>query len=132
MVKDWIIIVVLIIGILGGNIWLENRTKTSVDGMVEKLNTLKESMQSVMEEEQELPDITKQVQEVKQYWESQYAALSFFVEHEELEKVNTQLVEIEGNVFAGEYKQAMPNLENCSFVLYHIKEKHRVALKNIF
>lgn len=132
MYKDWIMIIVLIIGMLGGNAWLENMTKTSVDGMVQRLNTLKQTMYNAIEQEDTPEDISKQVEDMKQYWESQYATLAFFIEHNELEKVNTQLAELEGNVLIEEYEQAMPNLENCSFVLYHIKEKNRLAFKNIF
>ncbi len=132
MYKDWIIIVVLVISIFTGNVWLEKTTKTSVDGMQQRLDTLKESFLGVIEDQESAQDIPPQLEDTKQYWETQYAKLAFFIEHNELEKVNTQLAQLEGNVQVEDYEQAMPNLENCSFVLYHIKEKNRLAFKNIF
>ena len=132
MYKDWIIIVILVISICTGNVWMEKSTKTSVDGMEQRLNTLKETCLGVIEEKKSVQDIPQQLEDAKQYWETQYAKLAFFIEHNELEKVNTQLAQLEGNVLVEDYEQAIPNVENCSFVLYHIKEKNRFAFKNIF
>lgn len=133
MRKEWIISVILIVCILVGNVWLQNKTKQSVEGMEERLGRLKSTLLEALENQQEKQEeIHKQIGEVKDYWEKEYASLTYFIEHDELEKVKTQLYQLGGNVLVEDYEQAIPNLENCSFVLQHIKEKNQLLLRNIF
>ena len=138
MYKEWIISAVLIVSILCANAIAENKITKSVDQMNEKLNTIKQTMLSAIEENKKIDErnanetIEKQMKEIREYWNAQYSILAYFIEHDELEKVKTVLFELEGNIIVQDYEQAMPNLENASFILQHIKEKNKFMLRNIF
>jgi len=138
MHKEWIISVILIGCILIGNTWMENKTKQAIEEMENKLNLLKSSMLETVDAEKEREkrepeeQIRQQMKEVKEYWDTQYNSLAFFIEHTELEKVKTQLFQLDGNIMVQDYEQAIPSLETCRWALEYIKEKNQFALRNIF
>ena len=65
-------------------------------------------------------------------WREKYEKLAFFIEHDELEKVETELTELTAYIKIEEYEEAINPLETSIFILNHIKEKFRLNMKNIF
>lgn len=129
MYKEIIICVVVIIIVVGLNILTENYTKESVALMTGNLENLKENMIS---EEQKGEDINKQIDDILNNWNDRHKKLAYYIEHDELEKVETELVLLKGNIEVKQYEQGIPNLSNCIFILEHIKEKTALQIKNIF
>lgn len=129
MYKEIIICVVVIIIVVGLNILTENYTKESVALMTGNLENLKENMTS---EEQNKEDINKQIDDILNNWNDRHKKLAYYIEHDELEKVETELVLLKGNIEVKQYEQGIPNLSNCIFILEHIKEKMALQIKNIF
>ena len=58
--------------------------------------------------------------------------LAYFIEHDELEKVETDLVSIKSYIETQEYEQAVGELDKGAFVLKHIEDKYAFNLQNIF
>lgn len=129
MYKEIIICSIVIIIVVGLNILTENYTKESVALMTDNLENLKENMIS---EEQKGEDINKQIDDILNNWNERHKKLAYYIEHDELEKVETELVLLKGNIEVQEYEQGIPNLSNCIFILEHIKEKTALQIKNIF
>lgn len=129
MYKEIIICSIVIIIVVGLNILTENYTKESVTLMTDKLDNLKQTMTS---EEQNEENIKEKMDIILNDWNNRHKMLAYYIEHDELEKVETELVLLKGNIEVKEYDQGIPNLSNCVFILDHIKEKTALQIKNIF
>ncbi len=129
MYKEIIICSIVIIIVVGLNILTENYTKESVALMTGNLEDLKKNMIS---EEQNEEDLNNQIEDIVNNWNERHKKLAYYIEHDELEKVETELVSLKGNIEVKEYEQGIPNLNNCIFILEHIKEKTALQIKNIF
>ena len=97
--------------------------------MTGNLEDLKKNMIS---EEQDEEDLNNQIEDIVNNWNERHKKLAYYIEHDELEKVETELVSLKGNIEVKEYEQGIPNLNNCIFILEHIKEKTALQIKNIF
>lgn len=127
--KEILICLVVIVLIVTLNIWTENYTNESIIKMSDKLETLKQAMN---EEKQDNENIKNQINSILDEWNNRYQKLAYYIEHDELEKVNTELVSLKANIEVEEYKQGNPDLDKCIFILNHIKEKSSMQIKNIF
>lgn len=129
MYKELIISIIIILGILGGNVITQNHTKNSTNEINNDLILLKEKLK----QESPSKDITiLEIEKIYSKWEEMYHVLAYYIEHDELEKVNTELVSLKANIEVGQYDEAMPDLEKCIFILNHIKEKEALKIRNIF
>lgn len=129
MYKEIIICSIVIIIVVGLNILTESYTKESITLMTGDLKSLKENMIS---EEQNEEKLNNQIENIVNNWNEKHKKLAYYIEHDELEKVETELVYLKGNIEVKEYEQGIPNLNNCIFILEHIKEKTALQIKNIF
>ena len=60
------------------------------------------------------------------------AELSYFIEHDELEKVSNAIIEMKSHIETETFTDAIAELEEGIFVLKHIQERNALDLKNIF
>ncbi len=77
-------------------------------------------------------NIKADVKKLKDSWFKEEAKLSYFSEHDELEKITYAIVILEENVNNNEYEESLNNLIEAKFWLEHVKEKDSFKLKNIF
>lgn len=129
MKKEMIICIIIIILIVSANIITQNYTKECVGKMNEMLNGLKESNLS---DEIKNKDITKQLENIDKIWNEYQEKLAYYIEHDELEKVETQIFAINGLIEIKEFKETLPEIEKCIFILEHIEDKNMINIKNIF
>ena len=129
MYKEYIISIVIIIAIVILNIFTQNYTKDCVSYVDNELEELRVSM---MEDEKDQEEIQKKIDGIIKEWEERYQKLAYFIEHDELEKVETQLTALKANIEIEEYQQGIPELDVCIFILNHIKDKFSLQIKNIF
>lgn len=129
MRKEWIICIIVILLVVIANIITQNYTNKSVEFMDEELETLK---QALLKEEVEKENIEQEMKEVMSKWKEKYGKLAFFIEHDELEKVETELTSLKANIEIEQYEEGIPDLEKSIFILNHIKEKFKFNIKNIF
>ena len=127
MYKELIICIVVILIVVVLNICTEKYTKESVTLITDNLDTLKLAIKEKNNEE-----TSKQINDIIEEWDNRYKKLAYYIEHEELEKVETELVALKANIEVEEYEQGMPDLNRCIFILEHIKEKSALQIKNIF
>ena len=55
-----------------------------------------------------------------------------YIEHDELEKVETELTGLRAYIEKEEYYEALPEIDKSAYILEHIKDKSALNLKNIF
>ena len=127
MYKEIIIIMVVISLIVGLDIITNNYTKQSLEIITSELNLLREYI--LREDKQKAED---QMQIVKEKWEDRYKNLAFYIEHDELEKVETELTKLLAYIKVKEYKECITELDTIIFILEHIQEKEEFHLRSIF
>lgn len=129
MKKEVIICIVVVIFVIIGNIITQNYTRKSVETINAKLIELKEKLSKVNKDEEGLKEAVKDIQED---WDEKQEKLAFYIEHDELEKVETQIHLLSGEVKTKLYEDAVPETDKCMFILEHIKDKTALNVKNIF
>ena len=127
MYKELIIIVIVIAIIVGLDIITNKYTKQTLEILSRELNILKDY---ILEENKEKSE--EQMQKIKQKWEERYKILAFYIEHDELEKVETEMVKLEADIKVEEFKHCVSELETTDFILEHIQEKEEMHLRSIF
>jgi len=127
MYKEFIIIIVVIALIVGLDIITNNYTKQSLEIMTNELNILRECILKENKEEAE-----NQMKKVMEKWEERYKTLAFYIEHDELEKVETELTGLAADINVEEYKHCIAELDTTIFILEHIQEKEEFHLRSIF
>ena len=127
MYKEFIIIIVVIALIVGLDIITNSYTKQSLEIMTNELNILREFILKENKEEAET-----QMKKVMEKWEERYKTLAFYIEHDELEKVETELTGLSADINVEEYKHCIAELDTTIFILEHIQEKEEFHLRSIF
>lgn len=130
MLKESIISTVLVIAIIIGNYMTQNYTKESAKELSNKLNELKENILNIGEEDSS--QLKDKMEGIKDEWESRFNKLAYYIEHDELEKVENNLTGISSFIEMEEYAEAISELDKGVFVLKHIEDKYGFSLENIF
>lgn len=127
MYKELIICTVIIIIIVTLDIFLQNSTKNSTTEIEEILSEIKESVEN--------KDTAKQNDKLNlldQTWEDKHNKLAYYIEHDELEKVDSSIVKVRYFLENGDIPSAIAELETGKFVLKHIEDKYKFNFQNIF
>lgn len=138
MYKQVIIIFVVIVAIIIANITTQNNTNNAVEAMSKNLSELREKIYKLNESEESLDvnkeqeESTKKMEEIESLWEEKDETMSYYIEHNELEKVKTELTKLKANIETKDYQTAVESLDNCAFILKHIKDKSALKIVNIF
>ena len=127
--KKELIICLFIMGIIIiSNIITQNYTKKCVTQMNNSLTELKKA--SINEQNNDV--VTQKLEVIQNQWDSYQEKLAYYIEHDELEKVETQIFSMKGFSEIGKYDEIIPELEKCIFILEHIQDKTKLNVKNIF
>ncbi len=127
MYKEFIIIIVVIALIVGLDIITNNYTKDTVNIISNELEVLKEH---ILKEDKEKAEV--QMKKVNDKWEERYNLLAFYIEHDELEKVETEITRLAADLSVEEYKHCISELDTTIFILEHIQEKEEFHFRSIF
>ena len=127
MYKEILIIVVVIILVVGLDIITNKYTKETLRILSSDLNGLRKA---ILDEDK--IKSKEQMKEIKQNWEERYKILAFYIEHDELEKVETQMVMLEADIEVEEFKHCVSELETIIFILEHIQEKEKMHFRSVF
>lgn len=131
MIKELIISIVIVALIIFGDIFTINYTNQSVS---EATNALAE-MRTEIEKQDEEIDVQKvktQIGNIRNKWNQRHKSLAVYIEHDELEKIETNLSGLHGYIEKEEYSDAMAQLDMSVYVLEHIRNKTMLSLINIF
>lgn len=127
MVKETVICVIIIVVIFGLEMFTQNFTKETVSEITETMSSLKESILKTDKEKMQ-----KDIAKLTDNWEGKHNKLAYYIEHDELEKVDTAIVRMKSYIETEYFEDAIAELEDGKFVLEHIEDKNAFNLKNIF
>lgn len=132
MKKEIITCIIIAIFILVLNSITQNYNNESVEDLQQQLEHLKTDILNTIENNDDDENLINEFNKILENWKNRYEKLTYFIEHDELEKVETEFNYIKANLETKQYEQAVPNVENSIFILEHIKQKFALQLKNIF
>lgn len=128
MKKELVISIIIITLIILGNIITQNYTKNSTIKISELLDNLKIEVLTKNEKEKLLSKISF----IEDDWNKFEEKLAYYIEHDELEKVESQISSIKGFIEVNNYEEVVPEIERGIFILEHIQDKSKLNIKNIF
>ena len=127
MLRETIICIIIIITIVGLDIYTQNFTSKSVEEIISIFNKIEESISK-----RNIEQMNNEINNISTKWEEKQKKLAYYIEHDELEKVHTAVVIMKSYAETENFSSAMAALEEGKFVLEHIQEKNAFNLKNIF
>lgn len=130
MLKEIIISILIIVFVIIGNIMTQNYTKKCIGEIDKELIALREEL--INEGNQAKEDLQNKINTIHSKWDDINKRFAFYIEHDELEKVETQLTSVRGNIDMESYDQSVPELDKCIYILNHIKDKEALKIQNIF
>ena len=129
MYKELVISIIIIILIFSLDYITQKYTDFAINEAISNLNEIKESLK------EENVDNKKAIEDAeKKYnrWLEHHKRLAFYIEHNELEKVETNFIAGKSFIETAKYEDATSEIEKTIFVLQHINDKYSVNLENIF
>ncbi len=131
MYKELIISLIIIIAIVMGNTITQNYTKQTVAELSDSLNELKEKI-SQDDENINWEEVEIQIEDINKKWNERYDKMAYYIEHNELEKVESNITGLKSYTNKQDSPEALNQLNSSIFILKHIQEKNELNLKNIF
>lgn len=129
MLKETIICIIIIIAIIFGNSVTQDYTKESVSELSSGLMTLRED---IIGQEVDNEKAKNGMEEIYKKWQERHDELAYFIEHDELEKVETELIAIKSYIETQDYEESISELDKSVFILRHIEDKYAFNLQNVF
>ncbi len=127
MYKEMIISIILVILIFVGDFITQKYTDNSISSFNEELQNLKNTL---IERNQEKAN--EEIENAEKKWTDIQNVMSYYIEHNELEKVETNLAEAKSLTKSGDFVFAISAIDKTDSVLEHINEKYTFSLENIF
>ncbi len=127
MIKELTISVIIIITIVVLDLYTQNYTKTTISETTQRLNELQQEISK-----NDSKQIEEKLNNAEKEWKKAHNNLAFYIEHDELEKVDTALVTMKSYIDSEDYSSASSELQKSIFVLEHIQKKNSFSLENIF
>ena len=127
MYKEVVICIVVIIVIVSLDIFTQKYTRTTTSDITQILADLKSDM---LKEDRD--KIDEKVEILDEKWGQKHDRLAYYIEHDELEKVDTAIVSLKSYVETDDCSSAIAELDEGKFILEHIQKKYAFNLENIF
>lgn len=128
MKKEIIVVIIIIIFICAGHIFFQKTTKSNFKEILDDLNNIEIIMSSSKQDN----NLKEEMQKLLEKWEEKSKLLAVYIEHDELEKVEKELVSLQANIETKSYAKGMEDLKKCEFIIEHIIDKESLKLVNIF
>ena len=127
MIKELAISIIIIITIFALDLYTQNYTKTTISNTTQKLGELQEEINK-----NNIDGIENILKDIETDWKNVHVNLAYYIEHDELEKVDTTLGTMKSYIDSQDYTSASSELQKSIFVLEHIQKKNSFSLENIF
>lgn len=125
MKKEIIICLCIIIAIIIGDMALQRYTNNTFENISEKLAYMKYEL-----EHSDNASLLS-MDEVNTEWDKKFNILTCYLEHNELEKVKTQLVSISAGIRVNDREYVYEEIEKAIYLLEHLKDKQMLKIDNI-
>ena len=122
----FIITLSIILLIIIGDILTHKFTTKTVAEISREIFLLTESVKNNKD------DIQQKLYNIEKAWEKYSEKLAYYIEHDEIEKIDTAFIKVKSFVENDDIPSAVAELETSKFVLEHIEKKYKFNLQNIF
>ena len=129
MKKEIIICAIILVLIFFGDYITQKYTRETIDTMSSSLEDL---MEEVKQENVNQDTSKDKVKKVYDEWDARHTKLSYYIEHDELEKVETNFSGIDDYIDSKNYDEAIVEIDKTIYSLHHIHNKINFNLENIF
>lgn len=126
MFKQTIIIIIVIVFVILLDIITNNITKKSIENISKKLDEIEDYIESDSKKSNE------EAKRINDDWKKLEGKLSFYLEHDELEKVSININLLKKQIQIEEFEDANESITEVKYLLKHIEEKQKLKVKNIF
>lgn len=126
-IKEYITIIIIIVVILGVDFFTSRITEKTIENTENKINKIIEQIDD--EDKEKLKDLAE---EFGKQWEKDEKKLSYFAEHDELEKVTLDIVSMKAYLDRDERTDAYEEMMEIKFNIDHIRNKSKLRLRNLF
>lgn len=137
--KEFIIVICIVVFIVVLEIVTNNVSQKSVDEIYQEIEKINQELdvannkkQNNILETSEKNELDEKIYNLKNNWFEKQNTLSYFFEHDELEKVTKCVIVLEENSKNEEYANALEDGKEFIYWLDHFKEKDSLKFKNIF
>lgn len=127
MLKETIICSIIVVLIISLDVFTQGYTKKATSEINQVFKELKEEMLTENKKQ-----IDNKVKSLDEKWGKKHDTLAYYIEHDELEKVDTAIVSLKSYVETEDYSSAVAELDEGKFVLEHIQKKNAFNLENVF
>lgn len=129
MYKELVISAIIIVSIFVLDYITQTYTDKAINEAIQDLTTMK---QELKQESIDNEIVFKNASKNYDKWLKYHKNLAFYIEHNELEKVETNYVASRSLIENAKYEDALSEIEKTIFVLQHINDKYSINLENIF
>ena len=103
-------------------------TKKSGEEILDSLQQIKQAVEAKEDDVK----VEEKLKETEKIWKNKQDKLAYFIEHNELEKIDTNLVLLKSYIETEEHNETIREINELAFLVKHIEEKYAFNLKNIF
>ncbi len=122
--KEIITIIIILIIVIGINFITDKIMSKTVYEIKDIITKIGEELNNKEVDE-------NNVKKLNDMWNEKEIMLSYFAEHDELEKITKEIKSLNVNL-EGDEEEAKVEIEQIKFLLNHIQEKNKLKLKNVF
>lgn len=127
MYKEIIITILIVVLILGLDIITSRYTANAIADLSKNLDELKTDLDTRSED-----NIEEKTNNIFTKWREHYDVLAYYIEHDELEKVETQLTMLRSDQNEKKYEECKKEIDTTKFILKHIENKEKFTLQSVF
>lgn len=122
--KEYVIIFLIIIFVIAIEIVTDKMTNKSINDINNSIKQVEHALDT--------EEITSKIDNLCASWKKVCNKLSFYMEHDELEKVGVLVDNVKSDIKNDNTENVSQELDEIKFLLEHVKEKQKLQLKNIF
>lgn len=127
--REITIIIIILILIIGGDIFINKYLENSSQNLIKELDDLKNKMDNKTYLNDEL---TKKANYIYDEWHRTDKKWAIIVLHSELDLIETSLIKMKTEIKEDNLDIAQEELETSVFLINHISAKEKFCLKNVF
>ena len=127
--KELIIIVLILVIIILGGVLEQRYLEKSGKELIEKLSALNEK---ITYNDKNNEEIKSESNDIYDKWKKTEAKWSVIVLHNELDLIETALIEMKTSIQTDDIDTGVVELQKSIFLINHISEKEKINIKNIF
>lgn len=129
MKKEIVIIIGIVVVIIVLHAGTQIYTNNYFDNIKEDLDIMENK---ILQNNYNKEELQNDINNINDRLKKKYDLFAIYIEHDELEKVQTQLISIDADIKVENYDRAVDEIEKCKFILTHIENKDSFKIINIF